>query len=343
MSTMNVAQAANAIKAYNAANIPAFIWGAPGIGKSDIVAQVAAEASLPLIDVRAVLLDPVDVRGLPAVQDGRAVWAQPDFLPRADRDGPAGILFLDELNAAPMSVQAAFFQLVLNRRIGEYQLPDGWRIVAAGNRQSDRAAAQRMPSALANRFAHIDVEADVQTWKAWAMRVDLNPLVVAFIDFRKPLLHLMPGAKPDDTSLPAIPADARAFPTPRAWASVAKVADAPDDIRPALVAGLVGEGPAAEFEGFVRVWRNLPSIADIIANPDRVTIPNDPATLFAVSGALARKAERKTFDSIMRFARRALGPEFTILMTMDATARDAGLKETRAFVDWATENQGVAL
>lgn len=327
---MNLIQAERALAAYLAADIPVFIWGAPGIGKSDLVASVAAKRNGGLIDVRAILLDPVDLRGLPAVLDGRSVWAQPDFLPRAERDGAEGILFLDELNAAPASVQAACFQLVLNRRLGEYAMPKGWRIVAAGNRQSDRASAQRMPSALANRFAHIDADADVTAWTQWAISTNLAAVVLAFIRFRPELLHKMDGS------------DLRAFPTPRAWSNVAKIADAPDDIRLPLVAGLVGEGAAAEFEGFIRIWRTLPPIADLIANPDGAAVPSDPATLYAVSSALARAATPKNFGNVCRYAKR-LPPEFGVVLAVDAVKRTPALQETAAFVQWSADNQHVTL
>jgi hypothetical protein len=354
---MDTKTAAAVLDAYMAADLPAFMWGAPGIGKSAVVKQCASRVPawaaaifltlglpvptrLPLIDVRAILLDPVDLRGLPTVEGGKAAWAQPDFLPREDRDGPVGILFLDELNAAPASVQAACFQLILDRRLGEYVMPKGWRIVAAGNRQGDRAAAQRMPSALANRFAHIDVDADLSAWTVWATAANIPAHVVAFIRFRVELLHKMEGA------------DLRAFPTPRSWEGVAKLAEVQtigpkdpraDAFRQALVSGVVGEAAAAEFEGFVRVWRSLPTIADIIANPDQITIPDDPATRYAVATALARKADRKNFDAIMRFSGRALPQEFGILLCIDAITRDPALKTTRGFIDWAAANQDVVL
>jgi MoxR-like ATPase len=157
---------------------PAFVWGPPGVGKSQVVAQVAALLGIRLIDIRAVLLDPVDLRGLPTVEQGRAAWAIPAFLPE---DG-AGILFLDELNAAPPLVQAACYQLVLDRALGEYRLPDGWAVFAAGNREGDRAVTSRMSSALANRFVHLVFEPDLDDWSQWAMGPgDLRPEVVAFL------------------------------------------------------------------------------------------------------------------------------------------------------------------
>jgi hypothetical protein len=186
---------------------PAFLWGPPGAGKSQVVAQVAAALSIRLIDIRAVLLDPVDLRGLPTVEHGKAAWAIPAFLPE---DG-AGILFLDELNAAPPLVQAACYQLVLDRALGDYRLPDGWTVFAAGNREGDRAVTSRMSSALANRFVHLPFEPDLDDWSCWAMGPgDLRPEVVAFLRWRPELLHRFDPAE-------------KAFPSPRAWASVSHI------------------------------------------------------------------------------------------------------------------------
>ena len=162
---MKASAVANALRTLVAAHQPAFIWGPPGVGKSSVIAQLARSLNLSLRDIRALLLDPVDLRGLPYVADGRSRWAIPEFL-RADG---AGILFLDELNAAPGMVQAAFYQLVLDRRLGEYMLPGGWVIIAAGNRDGDRAYTTRMPTPLRNRFVHLDFEVDAQEWSEWAI------------------------------------------------------------------------------------------------------------------------------------------------------------------------------
>ena len=207
---------------------PAFVWGPPGVGKSSVVKQVAEGLKLPLLDVRASLLDPTDLRGIPSVFDGRAVWAPPSFLPTPKQ--PAGILFFDELNAAPPLVQASLLQLTLDHRVGEYILPPGWRIVAAGNRAEDRTVTFRMPSALANRFIHLDFEADFEDWKAWAYRNAVHPLVVAFLSTRRELLFKR--AKDD-----------RAFPTPRSWEMASDVIRTlgPGKASMDVLAGVVGE------------------------------------------------------------------------------------------------------
>ena len=182
---MKASAVSTAVRALIASGQPVFIWGGPGIGKSAVVAQVASAMGVDLQDIRALLLDPVDLRGLPFVaSDGRSRWATPGFLPQ---DG-TGILFFDELNAAPAMVQASLYQLVLDRKLGEYRLPDGWAIVAAGNREGDRAVTTRMPTPLRNRSVHIDFEVDAQEWSSWAIQNTIRPEVVAFIRFRPEVL-----------------------------------------------------------------------------------------------------------------------------------------------------------
>src|SRR5947209_9495527 len=163
---MKASLISTALRVLVKARQPVFIWGGPGIGKSAIVYQLSQELNLPMQYVRALLLDPVDLRGIPFLSEGRSKWAVPEFLRRE----VSGILFLDELNAAPAMVQASCYQLVLDRKLAEYTLPAGWAIVAAGNRDSDRAATARMPTPLRNRFVHVDFEVDVQEWSEWAIK-----------------------------------------------------------------------------------------------------------------------------------------------------------------------------
>lgn len=230
---MKTSEAIKAIEVLHSAGRPCFLWGAPGIGKSAIVRAVAEAKGLQLIDLRAVLLDPVDLRGIPHVNgDGRTHWCIPEFLPRQG----SGILFVDELNAAPQLVQAAFYQLIHDRRLGEYAMPDSWYTLAAGNRETDRAVTSRMPSALANRFVHIDVEADLDDWTAWALTAGMPVELIAFLRFRPNLLHAFDPARNE-----------KAFPTPRSWEFTGRIMQANPDqaIRFALISGTVGEGAAA--------------------------------------------------------------------------------------------------
>ena len=161
------------------------LWGPPGIGKSSIVADVASKNDLQLVDLRLSQLAPTDLRGLPVAENGVSRWFPPEFLPTSGQ----GILFLDEINMAPPAMQGIAQQLILDRQVGSYRVPEGWFIWAAGNRKSDRAAVFEMPSALANRFIHLDLVPDFDSFKAWGLRTGLGEQVLAFLAFRPSLLH----------------------------------------------------------------------------------------------------------------------------------------------------------
>jgi hypothetical protein len=327
---MNLNDARAMLEAYLDGDTPAFMWGPPGVGKSSIVKQIVADRKWGLVDFRCSTRDPVALMGLPDLAGETTRWKVPDEFPQEKRDGKEGILFLDELNAAAPSMQAAAFGLVLDRKVGEYVAPPGWRIVGAGNRQSDRAAAQRMPSALANRFAHIDVDADVDTVTQRFAKIGIDPTVIAFLRFRPALLHMMEGS------------DLRAYPTPRSWEDAAKYVNHPARIRLGLVTGLVGEGAAAELEGFIRVYKNLPSLDLVLANPNSAPVPEEPAARFAIAAGIARKVDAKTFANGMAYMSR-LPREFDIMFAVDAVRRDPGLSHTQAFTEWAVRNQDVTI
>lgn len=323
---MKPSLAAEAIGTCLSAQQPVFVWGAPGIGKSAIVAQVARARNLALRDVRAVLLDPVDLRGIPHLNgDNRTHWATPEFLPR---DG-AGVLFLDELNAAPPLVQAACYQLVLDRQIGEYRLPDGWQVIAAGNRASDRAVVHEMPTALRNRFVHLTVEADCDDWSTWAIAAGVSPVVVAFLRWRPELLHQFDR-------------NATAFASPRSWEFAARILAASPSaaVEHALLSGTVGEGPAVELSAFLRIYRELPSIDAILMNPHSAPIPQQPAALYAVAAALAHRATSGNIDQVIGYADR-LPREFGVMCVRDTTRRDPVLASSNAFIRWSVANQSI--
>lgn len=333
--TVDIAMARMMIDYYIDADTPVFTWGPPGVGKSDIIKQAAKDRKWGLIDFRAVLRDPVDLRGIPMTnpKTKTTVWCVPEELPNEDRHGKRGIFFMDELNAANQQVQAACFGLVLDRKLGDYVMPKGWVIVAAGNRQSDRSAAQRMPRALANRFAHIEVEANPDVWVRDYASTHCHPMLSAFIRFRKELIHNMDVDGGGDE---------RMFPTPRAWAQVSKFVDSPDSVRYPLVRGLVGEAAAAEFEGFYKTWRELPDLDEIIKNPKRTPVPEEPSALYAVSAALARKATRDNMTSIVTYAER-LGREYEIVTVMDATKREPTLTKTKAYIGFIERNKEIQI
>jgi AAA domain (dynein-related subfamily) len=318
--TLKPSQVAAALVSLVKAGQPTALWGAPGIGKSDIVRQVGASLGMSVIDIRASMLDPVDLRGLPMVQNGRSHWATPEFLPT---DG-VGILFLDELNRAPTMVQNALFQLVLDRKLGEYELPSGWVVVAACNRETDGGGVQRMAAALANRFVHIDVEPDLDDWCKWAASNSMDPMLIAFMRFRPEYLNRFdPKAK--------------AFPTPRSWSFVSRIVGQHQtpDLELAMVSGTVGQAAAIEFESFARTFRQLPSIDAILLNPATAAVPTDPATCYAVSAALARRATDTNVGRVIQYLDR-MPEEFAVYAIKDATARDPMVAKTPEFILWAS-------
>jgi hypothetical protein len=311
-------------------NTPFFWWGPPGAGKSQGIHQLRlARKGWGFIDFRAPLREAVDMRGLPWVDQKtwKTKWLVPDELPNEKRDGKEGVFLLDELNAAPPAVQVACFGLVLDRKVGDYTMPDGWRIAAAGNEQKHRAAAQKMPSALANRFAHITIEPDPYVWIAWANANGIDPILSAFIRFRPKLIHDMAGT------------DLRAFPTPRAWEQVSKYVRIKNErIRDGAISGLVGEGPTLELSGFISAFTNLPTLEEIVDQPKKAKVPDEAAGRFAVSGAIARHADRQNFKAILTYAER-LGKEFETCTVIDAVKRDDSLCSTPAYIAFKTANQ----
>lgn len=312
---------------------PVFIWGPPGVGKSQVVAQVARERGVALRDIRAVLLDPVDLRGLPRItEDGRSLWCPPGFLPGTG-DPEEGILFLDELNAAPPLVQAACYQLVLDRRIGEYVLPEGWRIVAAGNRDKDRAVTHRMPSALANRMVHLDFAISLDDWLFWAQGAGIRPEICAFLRFRPSLLHDF-----DPQS------GAKAFASPRSWEFASHILDSGPNplLELELYQGTIGPVAAAELVGFLRIWRELPTVEAILANPAAADVPDEPAAVFALCEALALRAAPETITALTLYAER-LPAEFSVLLMRDALCRDTALVYSDAFSRWAESHADVLM
>jgi hypothetical protein len=323
---MKASAISSALRTLFAARQPAFIWGGPGIGKSALVRQLASDLAVRLQDVRALLLDPVDLRGLPFLgSDGRSKWATPEFLPR---DG-SGILFLDELNAAPAMVQASCYQLVLDRKLGEYTLPEGWAIVAAGNRDSDRAVTTRMPTPLRNRFVHLELEVDLQEWSEWAIQAEVRPEVIAFLRFRPELLSVFDR-------------DVNAFPSPRSWEFVSHILGSTPEqsIEHELIAGAVGNGAATEFSAFLKTFRELPNIDAILLNPVKEPVPDNAAAQYAVASALAYCATDMNFDRICTYLDR-MPTEFSVLCVRDACLRQPAVQLTPAFTKWAITNHHV--
>ena len=300
------------------------IWGGPGIGKSEIPQQVANELNIPLLDFRANLFDPVDVRGIPYTRDDLSVasgamkitsWAPPDIFPSEETHGPRGLFMIDELPTAPPATQNAFLQLLLTRQVGNYKMPDGWSCLAAGNRLTDGASVYQMPSPVRNRLMHYELEPSLDAWCEWALKNEVNTTLVSFMRYRPNLLY-------------SFKADEYAFPTPRSWSFVDKrlrLTKNIDDSRLFFgIAGAVGTGPAGEFLAFAKIADKLPDIDNLIANPSSYMPSEDPAVLYALTGAVASRAEESKLENIMKLGKK-IPTEFQVVLVKSILAIDKAL------------------
>ncbi len=239
---------------------PIFLWGPPGIGKSELVEGITQELGGIMYDLRLGQMEPTDIRGIPFYnkENGKMDWAAPIDLPDAETAAqyPVVVLFLDEMNSAPASVQSAAYQLILNRRIGKYVLPDNVVIVAAGNRESDKGVTFRMPTPLANRFLHQEMKVDFASWQEWAVQHNEHKDVVGYLSFAKQDLYDFDAKS-----------SSRAFATPRSWHFVSQLLEdesLDDDTAMSLIAGTVGEGLAVKFMAHRKIAGRMPSPMDIL-------------------------------------------------------------------------------
>jgi MoxR-like ATPase len=277
------------------------IWGPPGIGKSSIVAQTAAKHGLDCIDVRLSQLAPTDLRGLPVAVDGVSRWYPPEFLPR---DGQ-GVLFLDEINLAPPAMQGMAQQLILDRRVGSYALPPQWYVWAAGNRKEDRAAVYDMPSPLANRFVHLLVEPEFESFKAYALANEVHEQILAFLSFRPALLHKMDAHQ-------------AAWPSPRSWMMASILHKAGLD-----VSTVVGTGAANEFTAYAAIYAQLPDIERILTGAaSQIPFPEEPSVRYATTIGLTMRAAspQHSYNAFRWMAERA-SAEWVQLYAVDMLRR----------------------
>jgi hypothetical protein len=245
------------------------IWGAPGIGKSSVVQAVADKNGLELIDLRISQLAPTDLRGLPVPNNKTASWVPPDFLPTEGK----GILFLDEINMAPPAVQGIAQQLILDRRVGSYKVPDGWFIWSAGNRKEDFAAVFDMPAPLANRFIHLEVKTSINEFKSYSLENNLDDRIISFLNFRPKYLHKIDKNSPS-------------WPSPRSWEISNTLLKAGLDVDPAI-----GKPCAIEFRSFCKVYKDLPNIEPILSGKSQPNFPDDLSAKYALTTALAVRAK----------------------------------------------------
>lgn len=296
------------------------LWGPPGVGKSQGVRQIAERIEKEtgkkthVTDVRLLLFNPIDLRGIPTANEDKtlAVWLKPQIFQMDESNDVINILFLDEISAAPQAVQAAAYQITLDRVVGEHKLPDNCIVIAAGNRTTDKSVAYKMPKALANRLMHFDVCSDFESWKKWGVSKDINPKIIGFLSFRQDALMQF------DSSTASL-----AFPTPRSWEMVSNILNyVSDDVEAVLqlVSGLVGTEVAYEFYTWIKVYDSLPSIEDIF-DGKASTCPKTPDSLYALTSAMVAYAKKNLNDldrirNSIVYAMK-MPPDFSIILIKD--------------------------
>jgi hypothetical protein len=281
---------------------PLFLWGPPGIGKSELVADITTELGGVMIDLRLGQMEPTDIRGIPFYNkdNGKMDWASPIDLPTEEyaAEYPIVVLFLDEMNSSAPSVQAAAYQLILNRRIGKYFLPDNVVLVAAGNRESDKGVTYRMPTPLANRFIHQEMKCDFVSWQEWAVNKNIHKDVVGYLSFAKQDLYDFDAKSAS-----------RAFATPRSWTFVSELLedeDGDDDTIMNLIAGTVGEGLAVKFMAHRKISGRMPKPEDILSGKEKELNVKEVSAMYSLvismcyelKGAIERKVDDKKFHEM---------------------------------------------
>ncbi len=322
---------------------PVMLWGPPGVGKSQIIAQVASRHAAPMIDIRLSQMEPSDLRGIPFRIDNLVEWAVPAMLPDIARHGPEGVLFLDEITSAPPSVSAAAYQLILDRRLGAYEVPAGWAIFAAGNRQGDRGVTYTMPAPLANRFSHFEIEANLDDWVSWAYNNNIDERLIGFLRFRpERLFDFDPAHNPV------------AFPSPRSWEfahrALQKFGNSPQLLLAALQA-CVGPAAGLELNAFVENLDRMPDL-DAILRGEQVEVPHEVDLQYAVASALVGRAARakgsrdarEIHGHILDYASRFPLREMGVMLVSDMhRAIGQQLFAVPQFSTWANAVAGVML
>ena len=309
----------------------AAIEGSPGGGKTTICEEVAKELDVGFIEKHMPTMLVEDFGIMYPNGDDMLHYKLPDWFPSEDRtDIPGtGVLCFDDRNQANADLQKVLANICQARNLHGKPLKKGWMVVSTGNRQSDRAGANRVLSHLRNRETVYELETHLDDWCSWAIDHGVKSEVISFIRFRPNLLHDFDAQRDQN-------------PTPRSW--VEGVSDAlgivPAEAEYETFKGAVGEGAAAEFVGFVKIYRKLPNPDNIIMNPTTAEVPDDPATLYALSGAIAERATENNFERVVTYAER-MPPEFSVLSVSYASRKNPDLASTQAFTKWAVKHQDV--
>ena len=313
--------------------IPVFVWGNSGGGKSSIIKQIANDKNIEFIDLRLSLLDPTDLRGIPFFDSANksAIWAKPEFLQNSNSQA-FGILFLDEINSAPPTVQAAAYQLILDRKIGEYTLPMNYAIVAAGNYESDRGVTYRMPTPLANRFVHLDFELDFEEWKSWAYESKIDTRIISFLSY-----------KPQNLFTFDAKAKEKSFATPRSWSFVNDILNSNLQIEflKDVISGAVGKDSSDEFMNFCKVIDKLPNIQEIL-EAINTEVPTNNSVLYALcTGIVYALKENSSIEKVTNILNYSLNlpNEFSVMLIRDLQKEGVEIESSVSWKSWVNANK----
>lgn len=316
-------------------NFPVLIKGKPGIGKSDIVAQSSRNAKAKLIISHPVVSDPTDYKGLPfAGPDGVAHFMPFGELNELIEAKEKTVFFLDDLGQAPASVQAACMQLILARRINGHKVSDKVTFIAATNRREDKAAVSGILEPVKSRFSSIvELDVDTEDWVKWAIQNDMPVELIAFVRFRPQMIEDFKPTK-----------DIINSPSPRTIANVGKLQNKGlmKSLEFEVIKGAAGEAFASEYIPFLKLYRELPTVDEIILNPKNARIPEDAGAKFAISSALAAKINEQNIEPVIQYLDR-LPPELGVSSMKDALVRNANIAKTKSFISWASENSAILM
>jgi len=309
------------------------VEGPPGGGKTTIVKDTARELGVHYIErhMPTMLTEDFGVPDMTTASDTFG-YKTPEWYPAKGSkydDGRGGILCFDDRNQANNDLQKVLANICQARNLHGVPLADGWQVISTGNRQSDRAGANRVLSHLRMRETVIELETHLDNWSSWAIDNGIKPEVISFIRFRPNLLHDFDPQRDQN-------------PSPRGWSEgVSDVLTVvPPEAEYEVFKGAVGEGAAAEFVGYLKIFRTLPNPDHLIMNPTTANVPTDPATLYALSGAIAERASENNFERVCTYAER-MPPEFSVLSISYATRKNPELADTTAFTKWSINHQDI--
>lgn len=326
-------QAISCIIKYLQAKLAVLLTGSPGIGKSDIMRQIAKDFNLKVIDLRLSQCDPTDLSGFPTIVGNKASYVPMSTFPLEGDPIPEGysgwLLFLDEITSAPPAIQAASYKIVLDRMVGQDHLHKNVAIVCAGNLDTDNAIVQPMSTALQSRLVHLELVVDLMEFQNWAASSGISYLITSYLNFKPGNLYTF---SPDHTD--------KTYACPRTWEFANRVLSVADINSPEILpmlAGTLSEGVAREFLGFTKIHSQLPTIAQITSNPMGIKVPDEPSILWALGGSISHHANMTIFGDLMKFIER-MPIEFQVVCLRETVRRNKTIGAHPSMQNWISKN-----